>query len=119
MKWRIKKLVDQAFDTQAVVKTGDIHRIIHVVISREDRKVSSGETVVMKITPIEIPKSHMVFIGGYARHPLGTIIAVIEEPPKMIDRDRIVEVAAFHSWRNGNIENGDVLGIVELVHTEL
>jgi len=112
-------LVDQAFDVQAVVKTGRTHRVIHAVISRQDKKVSNGETVVIKITPIEIPKSHLAFIGGYARHPLGTLIAVIEEPPKMIDANRRVKVAAFHAWKGGNVEKGDVIGIVELVQTEL
>jgi hypothetical protein len=119
MKWRIKELVDQAFDVQAVVKTGRTHRIIHAVISREDKEASGGETVLIKITPIEIPKSHLVFIGGYARHPLGTLIAVIEEPPKMIDVNRRVKVAAFHTWKGGTIEKGDVIGIVEIVQTEL
>lgn len=119
MKWRIRDLVDKAFEVSYETYAGGVHRLVQAIFADEDRQVSKGQTVLIKIKPVEIPRNHLSFICAYARHPLGNIISLVEDVPKKIDRPRKVGIAAFQVWDEGVIEKGDVVGVVDFVLTEI
>jgi hypothetical protein len=119
MKWRIRDLVDKALEVSAEVKPGEIRGTVQAVVSDEDKKVTNGQTVVVKINPITIPPNHLILISGYARHPLGNLVSVIEDRPKTLEKTRRITKAAFNAWEAGNIEKGEVIGVVDLMLTKL
>lgn len=119
MKWRIRDLVDKAFEVSYETYAGGIHRLVQTIFADEDRQVSRGQSVLIKIKQVEIPRNHLSFIDTYARHPLGNIISLVDDVPKKIDKPRKVSVAAFQAWNEGVIEKGDVVGVVDFVLTEI
>jgi hypothetical protein len=118
MKWRIRDLVDKAFEVKYEGTAGGIHRLLHAIVADEDMGISRGEVALIKIKPIEIPRNHVSYMCAYARNPLGNAIALVDEVPKLIDKPRQVKVAAFQAWKDGTIRKGDVIGVVDFVLAE-
>lgn len=118
MKWRIKDLVEKAHEI-SYASVGGISGVVQTIVSDEDVQVSKGQTVLVKIKPVIIPKNHISFLCAYARHPLGNIISLVSDAPKKIEELRSVEFAAFQAWEGGVIERGDVIGAVDCVQVEI
>lgn len=116
---RIRDLVNKAFEVSAEVKSSEIKRVVHSLISNEDKEVKKGQTVLLEVTPVNIPPNYLIIIGGYARHPLGNVITVMEDIPKFIEKPRKITKVAFHAWDDGKVEKGEVVGVVDLMYTPL
>ncbi len=114
MSWRIRDLADKAFEASLETTTGAVRRELRAIFADEEVKVSKGKTFLIKIAPVDIPKNYLTFMGGYARHPLGNALALVDEYPKRIDQARKVRQAAFHAWGDGTVEKGDVIGVTVL-----
>jgi hypothetical protein len=112
MSWRIRELMDKAFDVSLETSAGEIRREIRAIFADKDVPISAGKTALIPIVPFEIPKNFLSFLGGYARHPLGNTLSLVEEHPKRLDEARTIRKAAFHAWANGRVEKGDVIGVV-------
>jgi len=96
-----------------------IHKIISTIFADEDAAVSRGETIDIKIVPLEIPKNCLCFLDGYIRHPVGNVIMLEEDPQKKIESDRTATHAIFHAIGDGRIEKGDVIGVVDFIFAEI
>jgi len=114
MSWKIRELMNKAFDVSLETSAGEIQREIRAIFADEDVRVSSGKSSLIPIVPFEIPKNFLSFLGGYARHPLGNTFSLVEEHPKRLDEARTIRKAAFHAWADGTVEKGDVIGVVVL-----
>lgn len=119
MKWRIKDLVDKAFEISYETTSGGVHRGVHVIFADENVKVVKGQDTLIKIKPVDIPKHHLVFMDGYARHPLGNATTLIEDVPKKMDHPRRATQIAFQPWESGTIERGDVVGVAVFMLAEI
>ncbi len=119
MKWRIKDLVDKAFEVSYEAGGAGVHRGVHVVFANENLKVAKGVDTLIKIKPIDLPKNHLILIDAYARHPLGNVTALMEEVPKKMDQPRRVTQAAFQPWENGTVEKDDVIGVAIFMLAEI
>lgn len=118
MKWRIKDLVEKAYEI-SYTSVGGIRGVVQTIVSDEDVRVSKGQTLLIKIKPIVIPKNHISFLCAYARHPLGNAISLVNDTPKAIEEPRSVKFAAFQAWEEGTIEKGEVIGVVDCVQVEI
>ncbi|WP_456418920.1 DUF22 domain-containing protein [Methanocaldococcus infernus] len=85
-----------------------------------DKKVSvkAGDIKLIKIRKIKIPPYYIVMICPYARHKLGSVIAVGESIPMPIDTEREADFATFASALDGEIKKDDLLGVLLLVRAE-
>lgn len=108
-------MLDKAYEST----TGGVHRVLHALLADETVRVSKGQTVLVKIKPVEIPKDHLVSLCAYSRHPLGHAIAVVDDFPKRLEETRGIKVVAFQAWHDGVIKRGDVLGVANFVLTKL
>ncbi len=118
MKWRLKDLVDKAFEISHETSVGSIHRGARVVFAAEKASVSKGDLRIITIKPLTIPANHLSFMSAYAKHPLGSVIALIDEAPKKLDKPKLLTKAVFHAWGEGEIETDDVVGVVNLMLAE-
>jgi len=85
------------------------------IVAKEEVEVGEGDSVVIDVEPVEVPPHHMLLLSPYARHPLGHVIAVGEEHPKMMELGRKVTYAYFSAVRAGTVEKGDVLGVLIII----
>ncbi len=118
MKWRIKDLVDKAFEISYETSGGGIHRGARVVFADQEVNVKKGQIFMIKIKPLQIPRHHLSFMSAYARHPLGNVMSLVDEKPKKLDKSRTVKEAVFLAWGDGKIETNDVIGVVDFMLAE-
>jgi len=118
MKWRIKDLVDKAFEISYETAGGGIHRGARVVFSAQEAKIKKGEIARLKIKPLQIPKYHLSFMSAYARHPIGNVVSLVDHKPEKLDKTRTVKEAVFMAWEDGKIEKDDVIGVVDFMLAE-
>lgn len=85
---------------------------IDALIANEYVDVYPNTIAIIKVEPIDIPKSTVITPCSYNRHQLGTVISVLEEKPKKLEEERGVDKVAFLPWKSGTIEKGDVLGAI-------
>lgn len=96
-----------------------IHKIINTIFADEDAVVLQGETIDIKIAPLDIPKNCFCFLDSYVRHPVGNVIMLVEDPQKKMEFPRTATHAIFHGMDNGRVEKGDVIGVVDFVLAEV
>ncbi len=96
-----------------------IHKIINTIFADEDAVVLQGETIDIKIAPLDIPKNCFCFLDSYVRHPVGNVIMLVEDPQKKMESPRTATHAIFHGMDNGRVEKGDVIGVVDFVLAEV
>ena len=113
---RIKHLA--ALREHEAYTISDKPRKLVTLVSQEECKVEKGKIYQIGIIPVEIPKNSMLNFCMYARHPVGNVVSVVENPPKRIEELREVGACVFISWDNGLIENEDVLGVIGIVPLE-
>lgn len=118
MKWRIKDLVDKAYEISYETSGGAIHRGARVVFADHDVNVKKGKIAVIRIKPLQIPRHHFSFMSAYARHPLGNVVSLLDEKPQKLDKSRTVKQAIFLAWEDGTIEKNDVIGVVDFMLAE-
>ncbi len=118
MKWRIKDLVDKAFEISYETSGSGIHRGARVVFADQDVNVTKGQLAVIKIKPLQIPRNHLSFMSAYARHPLGNVVSLVDEKPQKLDKTRNVTQAVFLVWGDGKVEKDDVIGVVDFILAE-
>lgn len=118
MKWRLKELVDKAFEVSHAVSEGVAHRAARPITVAEKIDVQKGDTKVIAIRPIVIPLNHLSFISAYARHPLGSVIAIISDEPRELNKPRVIKQAVFHAWDSGLVEENDIVGVLNFIHAE-
>jgi hypothetical protein len=115
MKWRIKDLVDKAFEISYETSGSAIHRGAKVIFADQDANVKRGKVSSIRIKPLQIPKHHLSFMSAYARHPLGNVISLVDEKPQKLDKNRTVKQAIFLAWEDGVVEKDDVIGVVDFM----
>lgn len=96
-----------------------VHKIIDTIFADEDVVVLRGETINIKIAPLDIPKNCLCFLDSYIRHPLGNVIMLMENPQKKIEFPRTATHAIFQVIDDGRIEKGDVIGVVDFIFAEV
>ena len=96
-----------------------IHKIINTIFADEDAVVLQGETIDIKIAPLDIPKNCLCFLDSYVRHPVGNVIMLVEDPQKKMESPRTATHAIFHGIDNGRVEKGDVIGVVDFILAEV
>ncbi len=119
MKWRIKDLVDKAYEISYETSMGSVHRGARAIFANQNVKISKGQTALVKIKPVTIPMDHLSFMSAYARHPLGNVVSLMDDDaPKKLDKPRTVSLAVFLAWEDGRIEKDDVIGVVDFMLAE-
>lgn len=86
-----------------------------MLISDQDLELKSGEGVMVKIKPLEIPRNTIpVPLYGY-RHPDGVVIDIYSPGmPRKIEDKKIITGAYFLPVNDTEIRKGDVIGVINL-----
>jgi|GEM_PF-3413357 hypothetical protein len=119
MKMRIRDLVNKAFEVSAEVRPTEVKRVVYSLISAENKEVKKSQTILLEVNPVDVPPYGLIIVGGYARHPLGNVITVLEDKPRLIEQPRKITKAAFHAWEDGKVEKGEVVGVVDMMLTKV
>ncbi len=87
-----------------------------LVIANESLEVKEGEVAFVNIEKIKIPGNTIVSPLSLMRNELGTVLDVYESyPPRVrIEEPKDIEQAAFLAVKDGEIREGDLLGVVKV-----
>ncbi len=86
-----------------------------VIVAAENTTLRRGEAVLVKIENVEIPGNAIVTPLSLMRNENGVLVDVYDSLPKTrIESPRELGHAAFLAVKNGRIEEGDLLGVVEV-----
>ncbi len=96
-----------------------IHKLVNTIFADEDVVVLRGETITVRIEPVNIPKNCLCFLDSYVRHPMGNVIMLVENPQQKMESPRTAAHAVFHAMDDGRIEKGDVIGVVDFILAEV
>lgn len=90
------------------------------VVSAENIDVKKGEVKRIKIKEIVLQPNTVVSPLHIMRNAFGSVIEVVQEgkPSKVEEEKRIVE-AIFLANRDGKIQNGDLLGVLNVYYTAI
>jgi len=91
-----------------------------MIVSREKKKVSKGNTVMIRIKPIEVGPEELVLPCFINRHAYGVPISIGSMgPPKKIEEKRMQTYVTFIATDDGQIEENDLLGLVNILRTAI
>ncbi len=85
-----------------------------VLIADENVSVERGKIALVKVRRIALPPYTVVSPLSVMRHALGTVVDVYEERPSRIEEEKEIVAAAFLPVEDGEIEEGDLVGIVKV-----
>ena len=90
-----------------------------MVISLEEREVLAHKDVEVQIEPIKIPEGSIIFPCIVQRNALGYLAGLTRQgKPKKIEEEREFDMAVFHPIRDGTIEYGELLGVVNILYAK-
>lgn len=87
------------------------------IVANESIEVKAGQPVVIKIDPVHLNPKEITLTCPVSRHALGTLIGLYgsEGKPQPIESGRVYDKAIFLALKDGVVEDGDLLGIINAV----
>ncbi|MDH5815340.1 MAG: DUF22 domain-containing protein [Candidatus Nezhaarchaeota archaeon] len=87
------------------------------IVANESIEVKAGQPVVVKIDPVHLHPKEITLTCPVSRHALGVLLGLYgsEGKPQPIESSRVFDKAIFLALRDGVIEDGDMLGIINAV----
>lgn len=87
------------------------------VIARENAEVKAGQSIVISTNPIELHPKEILLTCPVSRHALGMLLGLYgsEGKPQLIENRRIFDKAIFLALKDGVVEKGDLLGVMNVV----
>ena len=91
-----------------------------VIIADERKEVRYGEPEIIKIKKIKIPKNTITYPMCIMRHAYGSFVDLYSDlPPRKVEEDRFVNYAVFLPIADGEVNRGEILGIINLYAVEV
>ncbi len=91
-----------------------------MIIADERKEVRYGEPEIIKIKKIKIPKNTITYPMCIMRHAYGAFVDLYSDlPPQRVEDDRFVNYAIFLPVTDGEVNKGEILGIVNLYEVEV
>lgn len=87
------------------------------VIARENVEVKAGQPVVIKTNLIELHPKEILLTCPVSRHTLGMLLGLYgsDGRPQPVESKRVFDRAIFLALRDGVVEKGDLLGVMNVV----
>lgn len=87
------------------------------VIANERIEVKAGQPAVIKIYPVELHPKEITLTCPVSRHALGMLLGLYgsEGRPQLVENKRVYDKAVFLALREGVIEEGDLLGVMNVI----
>ena len=85
-----------------------------LLVAKESLDVKKGEIYRVEVEKIRLPPNTIVSPLAIKRHGYGIVADVKEDRPEKIDGERSIEAAYFLATSDGNIEEGDLIGVVKV-----
>jgi len=87
------------------------------VVASERLEVKAGQCVTVKIEPLKLYPKEITLLCPVSRHALGMLIGLYgsEGRPQLVEKERNFDRAIFHAFRDGVIEKGDLLGVMNVL----
>lgn len=91
-------------------------RWINIVASK-NVEVKAGQSIVIEIDPVHLHPKEITLTCPVSRHALGVLLGLYgsEGKPQPIEGSRVYDKAVFLALKDGEIEEGDLLGIINAV----
>lgn len=91
--------------------------ILEPLIATESKKIKANEVTMIKIDEINLPAGTVVQPLFARNHALGIVLDVASsEPPKRVEDDKKIDSALFLPVSDGEIEEGDLIGVLNIYH---
>jgi hypothetical protein len=85
------------------------------ILSIEDAQFQAGQTLIVRIKPIEIPPRAAIIRSFYGSNGMGNLQAIGSTEFKTFDEERLADRAMFHSRITASMFRGDLLGHVFII----
>lgn len=87
------------------------------IVARENVEVKAGQPVVIKTNVVELHPKEIVLTCPVSRHALGVLLGLYgsEGKPQLVESKRIYDKAVFLALKDGIVEEGDLLGVMNVV----
>ncbi len=90
-----------------------------LVVAEEDLEVEKGGVYRINIRPIELQPCTVVTPLTILRHPLGSVVDVIEFGRSKVEESKLIKQAIFVARKDGIIEKGDLIGVLNVYHVAI
>ncbi len=90
-----------------------------VLVADENINLKAGKTVKVRIREIEVPPNTIVYPLQTMRHSDGVMVDLVCETPWKVEEGGKVREAAFLPIFDGNIEKGDLIGVINFYKVEI
>ncbi len=114
---RIRKKIDEHLMGDFDFRLLSSGKIVYI-IAAEGKKFKAGDTKPVRVERVDIAPNSLISMCPYVRHPLGHMIAIGEKTPMPIDARRSAEYALFTAGVDGEIQAGDLIGVVKVFPIE-
>jgi len=86
-------------------------------VASERVEVKAGHPTVIRIDPIELSPKEITLTCPISRHALGILLGLYgsEGKPQPVEGERLFDKAIFLPLRDGVVEEGDLLGVINAV----
>ncbi|MDI9611123.1 MAG: DUF22 domain-containing protein [Archaeoglobales archaeon] len=90
-----------------------------LLIADENKRVKAGETCIISLKKLKLPKNTIVSPFGIMRHPFGVVLDTIQKRMSKVEEEKEVEKAVFLPIENGDIRRGELVGIINIYDVEV
>ncbi|VUT24261.1 MAG: hypothetical protein MASP_00422 [Candidatus Methanolliviera sp. GoM_asphalt] len=88
-----------------------------MLIAAEDKDIRANELIGIAVKKIEIPEKAVIMPCYFVRHAFGTVATTGSVGiPKPIEEKRTIDTVIFHPIFNGEIHEGELLGVINIFY---
>ncbi|MCS7131028.1 MAG: DUF22 domain-containing protein, partial [Archaeoglobaceae archaeon] len=90
-----------------------------LLISDENKRIKAGETCIISLKKLKLPKNTIVYPFGIMRHPYGVVLDTIQRRVSKVEEEKEIEKAVFLPIVDGDIRRGELVGILSIYDVEV
>ncbi|MET1124057.1 MAG: DUF22 domain-containing protein [Archaeoglobaceae archaeon] len=99
------------------VRTGD-YGFWKVIVAEERREVEAGKPCELEVAKFRLPPHTVITPLSVARHAICCLLDVRTTSGRKIEEEKFVSRAVLLPFRDGVIEEGDVVGVIRVITTD-
>ncbi|MCS7144034.1 MAG: DUF22 domain-containing protein [Archaeoglobaceae archaeon] len=90
-----------------------------LLISDENKRLKAGETCIISLKKLKLPKNTIVYPFGIMRHPYGVTLDTIQKRMSKVEEEKEIDKAVFLPIADGDVRRGELVGIVSIYDVEV
>lgn len=90
-----------------------------LLIADEKKKLQAGKTCLVAVKKLTIPRNSLIYPMHIMRNPYGVFVDAVLQRVARVEDEKIVNKVVFLPVLNGEINRGDIIGIINIYEVEV